>query len=117
MRNKRAAILNQIVIQIILIGLVFSVFIMATAGKVNGRGVRQQIIEKQTAILIESGIPGVSFSIEKLQFNGYIEEVNVKEGKVYVNIDGLPSGKGYPFFSPYPVEVIEEENKFVIFIG
>jgi hypothetical protein len=112
--NNRGRLLHQIVVHIILVGLLFAVFLMATADKINARGVKQQVIEKQVALLIDSAVPGMSFEIEKFNLNGRISELKVKDGRVYVNVAGLNSLKGYPYFSPYKVFVDEEDTKFVV---
>ncbi len=112
--GKRGRLLHQIVVHIILVGILFAVFFMATAGKVNARGVKQQVIEKQTALLIDSAIPGMSFEIEKLNLNGNIADLEVKNGRVYATVAGLNSAKGYPYFSPYHVRVEETDFKFIV---
>ena len=115
-KNKRGGIFNRAVIHLILIGIIFALFLFATAGKVNGRGVRQQVLEKQTALLIDSAVPGMSFEISKDNFEGSIQDVEIKNGKVFITVAGLKSFDGYPYFSKYSVSVVEEENKFIIFV-
>jgi len=114
MRNKRGDLLHQVIIHIILIGLIFAVFFIATAEKVNARGVRQQVLEKQMALLIDSAVPGMRFELNKVNLYGDIENVKIGDGRIYVAVDGLASAKGYPFFTRYSVGVEETENKFVV---
>ena len=114
LRNKRGGLLHQVIVHIVLVGLIFALFLFATAGKINARGVRQQVLEKQTALLIDAAIPGMSFGIEKKNVNGAVQKVEIKEGKVFVMVEGLGFFKGYPYFSKYDVSVREEENKFVV---
>ncbi len=114
--NKQGGILNQIIIQLILVGIVFAIFLLATAGKVNARGVRQQVLEKEIALLIDSAVPGMSFEIRKNNPNGVIQALELRDGKVFVGVAGLGSFKGYPYFSRYSVSVAEEENKFVVVV-
>jgi hypothetical protein len=116
MRSRKAAIMNDVIVQIILIGLIFALFFMANAGKINGRGVRQQVIEKQTALMIDSAVPGMSFGIRKMNKNGIIQDVALRDGKIWIKIDGLVSLKGYPYISRYDIGVVEDEDKFVVYI-
>ena len=114
MGNKRASLLTQVIIHLVLIGIVFALFLFATAGKINARGVRQQVLEKQTALLIDAAVPGMSFEIRKNNFNGLVSSVEVRGGKVFVSVAGLDSLEGYPYFSKYDVGVVEEDSKFVV---
>ena len=113
-KSKRAGILNQVVVHIVIIGIIFAIFIFATAGKVNARDFRQQVIEKQIALLIASSEPGFSFEVNKVNLGGEINSIEIKEGSVFVMVDGLRSVKGYPYFSPYRVSVEDLGNKFLI---
>lgn len=113
-KNKRGSILNQVVIQIILIAVIFALFFLATADKINGRGICQQVIEKEIALLIDSAVPGMSFEISKLNANGIVRDVEIKKGRVFVSVDGLGQLSGYPYFSTYSVSVSEESDKFVV---
>ena len=114
MMNKRAGLLNQVIIHLILIGIILALFLFATAGKINARGVKQQVLEKEVALLIDAAVPGMSFEIEKNTFNGVVSGVEIKEGKVFVEVDGLNAFKGYPYFSRYAVGVVEDDDKFVV---
>jgi hypothetical protein len=118
MARKKGAIMNQMILHIILIALVFSLFFLATVGRVNSRAVKQQIMERQIALLIESAEPGDVFIIKK----GYprkddatlIDSIELSRGAVKVSVDGLKSVKGYGFFSRYEVIVEEELNRFYV---
>ena len=114
MRNKKGTLLNEVIIHIVLIGIIFALFLFATAGKINARGVRQQVLEKQTALLIDAAVPGMSFEIEKNWFNGAVHDVNVQEGRIFISVAGLDSFVGYPYFSPYSVKVEEADDKFIV---
>ena len=114
MRSKRGGLLNQVIVHLVLIGLILALFLFATAGKINGRGVRQQVLEKQTALLIDVAVPGMSFEIDKENLNGYVSSVDVRDGKVFVEVAGLTALVGYPYFSVYDVSVVEEDFKFVV---
>lgn len=114
MKNKRASIVHQTIIHIILIGLIFVIFLMATAERANGRGVKQQVLEKQITLLIDSAEAGMDFEIRKMNINGLVEDVRVKDGKVFVKVAGLSSIKGYPYFSKYSIDVRDDGDKFVV---
>lgn len=114
MRNKHGALLNQVIIHLVLIGIIFALFLFATAGKINARGVRQQVLEKEIALLIDAAVPGMSFEIQKSNVAGSVHGMEIKEGKVLVAVAGLASFRGYPYFSRYSVSVKEEDNKFVV---
>ncbi|MFH1521759.1 MAG: hypothetical protein ABIF18_02260 [archaeon] len=114
MKNKRASVLHQAILHIILIGLIFAIFLMATAERANGRGVKQQVLEKQIALLIDSAEAGMDFEVRKMNINGLVDSVEVRDGKIFVRVDGLGSSRGYPYFSKYSVDVVDGEDKFVV---
>jgi len=114
--EKRGGLLNQVIIHLILIGIILALFLFATAGKINARGVKQQVLEKEVALLIDAAVPGMSFEIEKNNINGFVSGVEVKEGRVFVEVAGLNAFEGYPYFSRYGVSVVEEESKFVVVV-
>ena len=113
-KNKRGSIGKQIIIQIILIVFIFVMFLLVTADKINSRGTRQEVLEKEVALLIDSAVPGMSFEIPKLNVNGMVEKVELRNGNVFVSVDGLAALEGYPYFSRYSVSVSGEPNKFVV---
>jgi hypothetical protein len=112
--RKRGSLLNEIIIHIVLIGIIFALFLFATAGKVNARGVRQQVLERQVALLIDAAVPGMSFEVKKKNLNGVVSSVEVKEGRVFVEVAGLAATRGYPYFSRYSIMVEEDSNKFIV---
>ena len=112
--DRKGAILNQVVIHIILVGIIFAIFFMAVAGQVNSRDVKQQVLEKQIALLIDSADVGMSFDISKVNVNGLVSRVEVRDSRVFVFVDGFPSLDGYPYFSKHSVSVEEEGDKFVV---
>lgn len=115
MVNKRGThLVNKAVIHIIIVGVVFVLFFMAVGDSINGRGVKQQILEKQLALLIDSAAPGMSFEVPKKNLHGFIQKIELGNGKIFVAVEGLFSIEGYPYFSRYQVNVIEEDNKFII---
>jgi hypothetical protein len=112
--RKKGEVLNQVLIHIVLVGLIFAIFIFATAGRINGRDVKQQVLEKEIALLIDSAEPGMEFGIQKGMLNGKINNIEIKEGRVFVTVENLGAYKGYPYFSKYSVSVRSEGNKFII---
>jgi hypothetical protein len=114
LRGKRGSILNQVIIHLILIGLILAIFVTATAGKINSRGVRQQVLEKEVALLIDSAIPGMDFEIRRVYLNGIVNSVGLRGGKVHIGVEGYDSFVGYPYFSKYSVSVVEEGDKFIV---
>jgi len=114
MENKRGSMLNQTIVHIILVGIIFAIFFMAVAGQVNGRGVKQQVLEKQLALLIDSAEPGMSFGISKINVNGLVSSVEISQGRVFISVEGFSSLDGYPYFSKYGVSVRDEGDKFVV---
>ena len=114
MMDKRGSVMNEFVVHVILIALVVAVFVFATAGRVNGRDVKQQVLEKQIALLIDSAEAGMSFEVNVVNKNGHVDDVAILDGRVFVKVDGFSSVKGYPYFSRYSVDVEEVGDKFVI---
>lgn len=106
--------MNKVIIHVILIGLIFAIFLTAISGKINGRDIKQQVLEKQIALLIDSAESGMSFEIIKSNINGFVSDVKVKENKIFVIVDGFASYNGYPYFSKYSVGVEEFDDKFVV---
>ena len=114
--NKKGALLNQVLIQILLVILVFAAFLMVTADKVNSRGVRQQVVESELALLIDSAVPGMSFGVWKTNMNGLINNVELKDSRIYVSLEGLGALKGRAYFSRHDVSVEEKDDKFVVLV-
>lgn len=114
MIHKKGSLLNRIIIHLVLIGIILALFLFATAGKINARGVRQQVLERQTALLVDAAVPGMSFEIRKKNVNGNVDDVEIKNGKIFISVAGLGSIGGYPYFSEYGVSVVEETGKFVV---
>ena len=94
--------------------LLFGMFFFATTGRVNSKEVKQQVVEKELALLISSAKPGMSFSVNKINMNGVISKIELKEGKVYAYVGGSGFSNGYSYFSKYEVSVFEEDDKFVV---
>jgi hypothetical protein len=114
MNGKRASLTIKTIIHLVLILILFVSFYFHFEAKLGSRGVRQQIVEKDIALLIDASEPGFSFEVMKQNLNGRIDDVDVRDGRVFVNVDGFVSGKGYPYFSAYDVDVEDEGSKFVV---
>tara|TARA_Y100000310_G_C20556332_1_gene750713 strand:+ start:394 stop:783 length:390 start_codon:yes stop_codon:yes gene_type:complete len=110
-KNKRAELVQQAVIHLVLIALIFGMFFLATVGKTNSRVVKQQVLEKQIALLIGAASPGMAIDVFKINRNGVVNDVMLKDGKIFVKVNGLGSIKGYPYFSRHEVNVVFDEGK------
>ena len=97
--------MHQVIVHLIVIAMLFTLFFMATVGRVDSRAVKQQVVEKQIALMIDSAMPGMDLKVYKLNKNGIIGDLAVMEGKVVVSIGGLSLGKGYPYFSKNKISV------------
>ena len=112
--NKKASIMNNIIIQIILIGLVLILFMFSVSGKIESRGVKQQVLEKELSLLVSSGVPGMEFELRRINVHGEVSRVDVSNSRIFIDVEGLRSLKGYPYFSKYSVEVEAMDDKFVV---
>ncbi|MBT3578082.1 hypothetical protein HN499_04720 [archaeon] len=110
-KDKRAELVQQLIIHLVLIGLIFGMFFLATVGRTNSRIVKQQVLEKQIALLIDAAEPGISIDVPTVNRNGVIGNVVLSGGKVFVTVNGLSSTNGYPYFSKYDVDVIFREGE------
>lgn len=117
MIKDKKGVMNSILIQILLVALVFVFLLIAVSERVNSRDVRQQVIEKQLVLLIDSADEGMSFGIRKVNVGGLVDDVQVKDSRIFVKINGFGGGDGYPFFSRHEVWVEEEIDKFVVWVG
>ena len=117
-KNKKASfdIIKETILHIFLIGLIFAIFLLGISLQTSSYNTKQQVLEKQTALLIDSAEAGMEFEIKKMNINGIIENVKVEDNKVFIKAEGLSSVKGYPYFSRYSVSVREDEDKFVVII-
>ena len=117
MRTKRASLIHQMIMHLILVGVIFAMFFMFTAGRVNSKDIKQQVLEKQLALLIDSSNSGTVLSVNKINLNGFINDMKIEKGRVFVYVDDFKVSKGYPYFSKYDVYVTKDENKFYIHVG
>jgi len=115
--NRKGMNLTKAVMHIVLIGMLFGVFLMAMDAKVGSRGVKQQILEKELALLIDAADEGSSFEIRRQYSSGLVDDVSFRDGRIFVSVDGLRSFDGYPCFSGHEVRVEEDEFKFIVRVG
>jgi hypothetical protein len=114
MKDKRAELWHQMIMHIIIVGLIFLVFLMFTAGRVDSRDVKQQVLEKQLALLIDSAPLGTILELRKISRNGLIQSIFLEKGKIFVYVSGLEVSKGYPYYSEGSVFVREDGEKFYV---
>lgn len=104
----------QVIIHLILIALIFAMFFLASVNKVNGKVVKQQVLEKQLALMIDSAPRGTSLSVLKINKWGVVNDLKIESGRVFVSVDLGGAGGGYPFFSKYQVTSDSDDQRFYI---
>jgi hypothetical protein len=113
--NKKAtSLMYQIIVHLVLIGLIFGMFFLAATYRSNSRAVKQQVLEKQTALLIDSSVPETTITIKKISVNGVITNMEIKEGRVFAYINSQGFSKGYPYFSGYNVLLTSDNSNYII---
>lgn len=113
----------QMIMHIVLVAFLCAMFFFAMVGMAGSRGVRQQVLEKQTALLIDAARQGSIISVfkknqvgnDKNEFS-YVENVRLQNGNVLVDVDELKSIKGYRYFNKNKIRVEEKEDRFDIYI-
>ena len=106
----------QTIIHLILIGLVFAMLFLATSASASSRGVKQQVLEKQIALVIDSANIGTTIVVQRVYQNGVITDLKIQGGKVYVAVDSLESNRGYGYFSKYSVSSDSDKDNYYIYI-
>ena len=112
--NRRASVLHIVLIHIAIVAMLFVFFFFAMESKLGSRGVKQQVLEKELALLIGASEKGFSFEVKKENVNGVVDSVEVRDSRIFVSVDGLPSIEGYLYYSSFEVEVEEREESFLI---
>ncbi len=112
--GKRGLSMEKVIIHIILIGLLFVVFLSAMDAKMGSRGVKQQVLEKELALLIDASSGGMSFEVRRNNPSGLVDSVDVSNGRIFISVDGLRSVDGYPYFSKYDIGVESMDSKFIV---
>ena len=82
--QKRGGNLQQTVIHLILVALILALLLFAVLGRSNKDEIKQQILEKQTAILIEASPQNTQLEINKENVNGLITNITIQDYKIYV---------------------------------
>jgi len=101
-------------LEIILIAIIFGLFFLSISYRLEGVGVKTQLIEKQTSMILESGSPGMEFYIFKNTRNGVIKKIEIKNNKIFARVDDYTYSQGYPFFTRNEVQLEEQNDKFII---
>lgn len=112
--NKSGGMLHEVLMHIIIIGLIFGLFFIAIGGMVDSRGVKQQVLEKQTALLVDSADVGMTIIIYKSNKNGMINSLRVDDNRIFIKVAGLESTKGYSYFSRYNLDLSSDEDSYKI---
>jgi hypothetical protein len=115
-KNKKAGtdLIYQVLLHLILVGLIFALFLGAMSFRVTSDNVKQQILEKQIALLIDSAMPGTTLVISKANRNGLISGLDVRDGRVFIKVEDLKIKRGYPYFSMYDVSYKDVGDYFYI---
>jgi hypothetical protein len=116
---KRGSLLQTTIIHIILVALVLSLLLFAILGRGSVSIVKQELLEKQTALLIEVSPVETVLEIKKENTYGIINDIRILQNKIYIDMGSAISKNGYPFFSRYIVSIKndEKQNKFIITIS
>lgn len=114
MKNKRGNLPQQHLVYIIILVMVISLFLLAVNTKADSRGIKKQIIEKQLALMIDSAMPETNLTVRKQYINGYINDIIIKDSRIYVSVDGLKSLDGYPLITENKVYVTKLDDKYII---
>lgn len=104
----------QVIVHLILIALIFALFMLSFENKINSKAVKQQILEKQIALMIDSAPPGTTLSVFKSNKWGIINDLQIINGRVLVSVDLGGVDKGYPYFTKYSVSADSDEQKFYV---
>ena len=116
MKNKKAGVLQSTLIHIVLIGLIAAIFLISNGQRIDSRYTKQQIVEKQLALFIDSAIPGMEFTIMKTSGKSHINKLEIIDNRIYATLNSLPSANGYPIFSQHNIEITETDFVFRITI-
>lgn len=116
--KKRGSTLQQTLVHLILVAIVLALLFVAVVGRSSSSEIKQQLLEKQTAILIEASTPGTVLELNKENVYGAtrINNLRIEGTRIYIEVDATKSAKGYPFFSKYNVTATEKPTKWLIHI-
>jgi hypothetical protein len=114
MINKNGGFLQKSIISIVLVMTVFALLLVFISHRSESLGFKQQFLEKQMALIIDSGIPGTVFYLNKLSSDVLIDDVSIRDGRIFIKISGFSSLTGYPYLTPYLVTAEDIGNKWRI---
>ena len=114
MKSKRGDSLQQNLIYIIILVLVISLFLLTIYTKSDSRYLKKQVLEKQTALMIDSAVPNTDIILRKQYISGFINDITIEDSRIFITVDGLKSVEGYPLLTEYSLDVSETDDKFVI---
>ena len=106
--------LYQLTIHLVLIALIFGMFFASATQRVNSRDIKQQVFEKQLSLMIDSAEQGMIFKIPKVNRNGVVNSIEIRDGRIFAYISGLSVSKGYPYFTKYNIELNSDVDYFYI---
>lgn len=112
--KNKGEIFYEVIIQIIIVALIFALFFIGTVDKASSRGVKQQVLEKELALLVDSASPGMDFSVKKLNLNGQITNMQISKGRVFAYVDNQQVSSGYPFFTKNLVGIKDNGDSYLI---
>ncbi len=113
-KNAKTSLLRVIIIYLIIIGILFIIFLFAINNLYKSKDVKQQVIEKQLALLIDSALPNTELIVNKQNRYGFINNLTITDEMIFSHVDGNRYSAGYPYFSECSVSVLEEENEYII---
>lgn len=112
--GKKADLLHTAIMQIILIALIFVLFFGAATVNVNSRGVKQQVLQKQTALFIDAAEPGTTIILTKSNKYGTISNMKIEKNQIFIYVNDQTYSKGYPYFSRYQINLESDANYYYI---
>ena len=115
-KNKKASfdIIKETILHIFLIGLIFAIFLLGISLQTSSYNTKQQVLEKQTALMIDSGFPGNEIIIQKKNRNGYISDLKLEDNKIFIFLENQKQLKGHAYFSEYVVKLEEQPEYYII---
>ena len=112
--KKRGSLLQKTVVHIIIVALVLALLLMGVMRRGSKDDIKMDLLEKQTALLIEASPQGTILEINEQNINGLISRLEITDNKIYIDVGNAKSTEGYRFFSQHTVTATKEENKYII---
>ena len=114
MKSKKASLMHQIIVHLILIALIFAMFFMSASYRTESKGVKQQVLEKQLALLIDSAEPNTTIIVRQIYMNGKVSNMEIKQGRIFVYVNDQGYSKGYPYFTKYELGLEKDNENYYI---